>query len=35
LKIDESILDIDAFKFEHFTVDGYEPHAAIKMEMAV
>jgi dihydrofolate reductase / thymidylate synthase len=35
LKIDPSITSIDDFKFEHFTVEGYEPHGPIKMEMAV
>ncbi len=35
LKIDPSITDIDAFRFEHFTIEGYDPYPAIKMEMAV
>jgi dihydrofolate reductase/thymidylate synthase len=35
LRIDASVRDIDAFRFEHFTVEGYEPHGQIKMEMAV
>lgn len=35
LRIDPSITSIDAFKFEHFSVEGYEPHGPIKMEMAV
>jgi dihydrofolate reductase/thymidylate synthase len=35
LLIDPSIKDIDAFRFEHFTVEGYDPHPPIKMEMAV
>jgi dihydrofolate reductase/thymidylate synthase len=35
LRIDASVRDIDAFRFEHFAVEGYEPHGQIKMEMAV
>ena len=35
LRIDESITDIAMFKFEHFTLDGYDPHPPVKMEMAV
>ena len=35
LVIDPSVTDIDAFRFEHFTIEGYDPHAAIKMDMAV
>ncbi len=35
LHIDPSVTDIDAFKFEHFRIDGYSPHATIKMDMAV
>jgi dihydrofolate reductase/thymidylate synthase len=35
LRIDPSITDIDAFRFEHFTVEGYDPHPPIKMDMAV
>lgn len=35
LVIDPSVTDIDAFRFEHLRVEGYEPAAAIKMEMAV
>lgn len=35
LRIDPSVTDIDAFRFEHFTLEGYDPYPAIKMEMAV
>jgi len=35
LIIDPSIKDIDAFKFEHFKIENYNPHPPIKMEMAV
>jgi thymidylate synthase len=29
------VMDIDGFAFEDFEVTGYEPHGAIKMQMAV
>jgi len=35
LKIDESVIDIDAFTMDHFTVENYKPMATIKMKMAV
>lgn len=35
LHIDPSITNIDDFRFEHFTVEGYDAHPTIKMEMAV
>jgi len=35
LTIDPSVKDIDGFRFEHFTVAGYDPHPPIKMDMAV
>ena len=35
LTIDPTIKDIDAFRFEHFSVEGYDPHPPIKMDMAV
>ena len=35
LKIDPSVKEIDDFRFEHFTVVGYDPHPPVKMEMAV
>ncbi len=34
LFIDPTVTDIDAFKFEHFTVEGYNPYPTVKMEMA-
>lgn len=30
-----AVKDIDGFRFEHLTVEGYDPHASIKMDMAV
>jgi dihydrofolate reductase/thymidylate synthase len=35
LKIDPSVREIDDFRFEHFTIVGYDPHPPVKMEMAV
>jgi dihydrofolate reductase/thymidylate synthase len=35
LRIDPSVKEIGDFRFEHFTVEGYDPHPAVKMEMAV
>ena len=35
LLIDPSVKEIDDFRFEHFTVEGYDPWPAVKMEMAV
>jgi thymidylate synthase len=35
LFIKEDVKDIDGFDFSHFKVDGYNPEAAIKMDMAV
>lgn len=35
LTIDPSVRDIDGFRMEHFRIDGYDPHQAVKMEMAV
>jgi len=35
LTIDPTIKDIDAFRIEHLTVEGYDPHPTIKMDMAV
>jgi thymidylate synthase len=29
------VADIDGFEFSDFEIDGYSPHGAIKMEMAV
>lgn len=33
--LDPSIRDIDAFRFEHFVLEGYDPHLAIKAPIAV
>ena len=35
LYIREDVLDIDSFSYSDFKVEGYNPDAAIKMEMAV
>lgn len=35
LIINPSIKNIDDFKMEHFTIEGYDPHPFIKAEMAV
>ena len=35
LRIDPGVTDIDAFRYEHLSVEGYEPHGPIKMEMAI
>ena len=35
LTIEPSVREIDGFKFEHFSVDNYDPWPTIKMEMAV
>lgn len=35
LFIDADVAEIDDFRFEHFRVEGYDPHKAIKMAMAV
>ena len=35
MRIDPSVRDIDAFRYEHFTLEGYEPHPAIKAPVAV
>lgn len=35
LKIKRQVTSIDDFKFEDFELEGYSPHASIKMEMAV
>lgn len=35
MRIDPSVKDIDAFCFEHFTLEGYDPHPAIKAPIAV
>lgn len=35
LIIDPSVKDIDDFRFEHFTLTGYDPHPHIKADVAV
>ncbi|WP_027003999.1 thymidylate synthase [Hugenholtzia roseola] len=35
IELDPSITDIDAFKYEHFTLKNYQAHPAIKADIAV
>ncbi len=35
MTLDSSVRDLFAFKPEHFTLDGYEPHPAIRAEVSV
>ena len=35
LLIDPSVREIEDFRFEHFSIEGYDPFPAVKMEMAV
>jgi len=35
LRVDPSVTSIDAFRMEHLGLEGYDPHASIKMNMAV
>lgn len=35
LELSESVTDIDSFRFEDFTIDGYKSHPAIKMNVSV
>ncbi len=35
MRIDPSVKDVFAFRFEHFTLEGYDPHPAIKAPVAV
>merc|ERR1719197_1487875 len=34
LRINPDVKDIDGFKYDDFTIEGYKPHPRIKMEMA-
>lgn len=35
MRIDPSVQSIDDFRYEHFTLEGYDPHPAIKAPVAV
>jgi len=35
LRINPAVTDIDGFQYSDFTIEGYNPDAAIKMAMAV
>ena len=35
LTIDPSVDSVEACTFEHLTIEGYNPHSKIKMDMAV
>ena len=35
IKINPDVTDIDGFHFSDFTIEGYNPDAAVKMKMAV
>ena len=35
LSLNPQVTDIDDFKYEDFTLEGYDPDGAIKMKMAV
>jgi dihydrofolate reductase/thymidylate synthase len=35
LKINPDVRDIDSFQFSDFTIEGYDPHPKIAMDMAV
>jgi len=35
LKLEPSVKDLFAFRYEHITIDGYDPHPGIKAPVAV
>ena len=35
MKLDPSVTDLFAFRFEHFTLEGYDPHPHIKADVSV
>jgi thymidylate synthase len=35
MRLDPSVTDLFAFRYEHFTLEGYDPHPAIKAPIAV
>jgi thymidylate synthase len=35
MSIDPSVRDIFAFRYEHFALEGYDPHPHIKAQVAV
>jgi thymidylate synthase len=35
MRLDPEVRDLDAFRYEDFTLEGYDPHPAIKAPVAV